>query len=805
MRVLNLSPFTVAMKASARRPPQADLTIIAVGTYRVDDSDAGMRVVEDVTAVCYPSGDRFEDDDRARECVHPSDFADFKLNGEVVVTGSCHPPGGEPVRHCPVQIRFGAHTKSLRVVKDRTWIRGPGGLRPSAPDLFTKMPLQWSRAAGGPDVAANPVGVGAARPPNIERPEAPVTSPADRPAPVGLGPIHPDWSARRQHLGRRYDASWRRRRAPYFAEDFDHRYFRAAPDDQQIEGYFRGGDALGFDHLHPSRPRLDVRLPDRRVRGVFLDRGGRAYDVPLDLDTVHAQLDDDLIRLVWRGVVEVPVDDPDIVRALALVDQPRADDPISEAEVVSLLETYCADPGRVDARLTELRTAGSRATLPHDARTGNPLSDALKSHLGDAMPELQDGVLAAVAKARDAAPEDQRERLEAELAAAAAQADMDAPPPARRIRPGAPPDTRLRAQMRRVLDRTREARAELAAAPDLDAASRAKAEAAIAETEAVVHDPRLREIDPDYTPPVEPLSDDVPGPGADLAERDFSGQDLSERDLKGANLRGAVLTRTNLRRALLAGADLTGAVLYRADLREADLREANLTRVNAARADLRDARLDRSNLEEGFFEEADLSGVVLSRARGTFAVLTRARLVGAVADASQLPRSDLAEANLERANFAEADLTRASLMGVDASEATFNAATLTHAGLSGATLCGAVFTDAVAPHSVWRAADLSDAAMTGISLVDADLDRCVALRTTLVASRLRGSRWRRARLEGADLSGADLYEAVLDRAQVDRARFVAANLYGSSWLGAHGERADLRDAILTLSTLERAP
>jgi len=805
MRVLNLSPFTLATKASSRRPPQPELTIIAVGTYRIDDSPDGMSVVDDFVGVAPPCGDLFEEDDRNFECLHASDFADFKLNGEVLVRATCHPPGGKAVTECPVRLRIGKREKLLRVVGEREWEDGALGRKPSAPQLFTEMPIRWRRAFGGSKIEANPVGCHKTQLPNVERPDAPMQSPSDRPAPAGFGPIHPDWPVRKQHLGTRYDKSWRDTRAPYFAEDFDHRYFSAAPPDQQIDGFFRGGEKLGFDNMHPERAIIDVVLPKRRVSAFFFDRTGAFHRTELILDTVHALLEESQLRLVWRGVSEVPVDDPMVVRSLVLVDLPRDTAPTSDEEAKAMLEAYEADPAGVEDALGEVRgvLALEPAELSEAERTGNPISDMLKARLGDGMPELQSKVRAAVEQAREKVPQQHRGRLEEELRAGAVRVATDTPPPARRIRPGAPPETRLRAQMRDVLSRAAAARVELAQLDDLDDERRAETLAAIEATEAVVHDPRLKQIDPDYTPPVEPLSSGPPGPGADLSERDFSDLDLSGLDLSGADLSGALLVRTNLRGAKLTGAKLHKAIAYRADLSGADLTEADLTKINAARALLCATKLTKCRLEEGFYEDADLTEADLSEATGDYVVFTRAKLKKAKLRQAKLVRADLSEADLADADLTRADLTRTYFGSARAEQAVFDRSVLTRAGFNGASLRRAHLVNAIARDSVWIAADLTEADLTGADLSGAEMSQCIAPRAKLVAALMRKTRLLRAVLDDADISGSDLFEAVLDRAQVSATRFVAANLYGASFLGALGRDADFEEAILTLSSLER--
>jgi uncharacterized protein YjbI with pentapeptide repeats len=76
-------------------------------------------------------------------------------------------------------------------------------------------------------------------------------------------------------------------------------------------------------------------------------------------------------------------------------------------------------------------------------------------------------------------------------------------------------------------------------------------------------------------------ADVLPGPGADMADRNLRGAHL-----RGANLRGATLSGSNL-----TGADMFGAILTGADLTGTNFSQANLGGAVLAQADLRGAVL----------------------------------------------------------------------------------------------------------------------------------------------------------------------------------------------------------------------
>ena len=137
MLTKNLTPFPIGTKVCSRRPPAPELTLVVKGTFAIVDGGVATPI-EDQPPL---TAETFADDDEARggECLYPGDFADFKPNGEVLLHGTCHSPGGAPVRECPVRVTVGEWSKALRVVGWRAWSDGLAGAALSAPVPFSYM------------------------------------------------------------------------------------------------------------------------------------------------------------------------------------------------------------------------------------------------------------------------------------------------------------------------------------------------------------------------------------------------------------------------------------------------------------------------------------------------------------------------------------------------------------------------------------------------------------------------------------------------------------------------------------------
>lgn len=771
-------PFLVASRPTSRRPPQAELSLLVRGTWALRPGEP-LRRLDDLEQGFLDS-DRFADaEERDGEVLQASDFADHKALADVLVRGVCHPPA--PTTACEVGVTVGAWSKRVRVVGDRRWERRDGAEVPSPPATFEAMALTWTRAAHDP--RENPVGVrtDAERLPNLEDPARPIRARGDA-RPRTLGPVSPSWPARAELLGKEYGAGWLRTRSPWYAEDFDWAYFQAAPADQRIPT-LRGDEAVVLEHLLPGAPRVETALPALRVRAFVKDRTGLVREVTMAIDTLFLALDDpDDARLVlsWRGLLPVGEDDLTDLRVVYVGVEPLESEPLPTATYVARLEAFERDPSGVLAKLAEF------PLFDEDAASGGDALSAALGPLERAAPEAAAELRAALAQA----PDEQRAKLDEKLRAAAAR--PASPGPIRTVKPGALPPLGLRRTFRSLLDEVKTLRRLLDEAPERAPAGAAERLRAI---DAVVGDPRWKELDPTYEPPF-PLSIVEPGPGADLRDRDLTEADLRGRDLRGANLEGAVLTRARLGGANLSAARLDTAILFGADLERAELRGASLGRADLGRANARGATFDSADLSLASLEAADLTGASLRGVVAEFSIWDGATLSGADLSGARLDRSYLEGARLDGARldgaslcrcvFAEANLTGARLEDALVTKAHFAEAKLERAhlvglrgestNLMGAVLAGADLSFAVLPRAFLDEADALGARFHGADLRWARCYRAHLDEALLEHANLFGADLRKAVLRRAVLRGASLYEALLDGADLTDADTTGADM-----------------------------
>lgn len=202
--------------------------------------------------------------------LHDTDFVLCKSGTDVLLEGTAVAPTETPVDKMAVRFKVANVDKSLRVIGNRRIEPALMGQRLTDPEPFTEMPLRWENTYGGWDEAdtawepSNPVGRGfsvhaatldGTLAPNVEYMDAPYRGCASG-KPAGTGPVAPHWQPRVGYAGT-YDARWSETRDPLPPEDFDLRYYHAAPADQQtrkpLMGYeevtisgFNGQGALRF-------------------------------------------------------------------------------------------------------------------------------------------------------------------------------------------------------------------------------------------------------------------------------------------------------------------------------------------------------------------------------------------------------------------------------------------------------------------------------------------------------------------------------------------------------------------------------
>jgi uncharacterized protein YjbI with pentapeptide repeats len=829
MRIRNQSRFLFASEVTSRAARTLELCAVVRGSFRLDDPIIKRLFVEKGSPLPQGmiSGDRYlpGDDEGQGELVYASDFAGFKPRGEVLLRGNAFAPGGAKVPEVGVRVAVGAWSKVLRVVGNRRWT---GRGTPSEPEPFEAMPIDWFHAWGGPRHPVNPVGrdLEAAEVPNLEAPDEPIVDRKHMHRAMAFAPINRRWPTRMKKMGK-VDADYDRLRAPWYPEGFDWTFFQAAPDDQQIEGYFRGDEAVHLQNLHPTKPVLVTRLPGVRIRvfGKRWDKGahaGATFEVPMALDTVSFEMADDKVVLTWRGLAPVERVDRQDVPFVLVAEEPLAQAPKPRAEYEAELEAFAADPndmkGWMSTEMAALQaSAGGALPGPKtkdgaaavDALLGKrfgPLAephrgkvrDFLRRAMGDAAkpPAGAGGSGSAAARAGAGGGA----AINAALLAAAA-AGAQAPKSTGATAGvggggGSMPSVRLRESVADIEAAAREAQRSLA-----DQGRRPRGVSQLAN---LSKNEQLRALDPSLAAAGARKKDPVPRAGGSCKGGNYAGQSFDGQDLSGVDFSHCLLEKTSFRGATLRGAKLDGAIGVEADFTGAVLDGAHLKNGNFSRAKLEGAslagtRIERTTMEEADFTNARASGirleeVILRAAKLDEAVLVEATVVRSILNEASMARADISRAKIEGTLFNDAVAP-----GLVAIETVF-----VDSCWNGASLDGADFSRSSFASCSFFKAKLASARFGGANGPDA-----MFLEADLTAAVLRGGLFRDARfadaiLRKADFTGADLMQADFSRAIMDDAIFVNASAYGAQFWNASGQRTRFDGADLTRSQPVRA-
>ncbi|MDQ0314285.1 DUF2169 domain-containing protein [Amorphus orientalis] len=308
------------------------------------------------------------------------DFGTPKPNAEVIVAGSAIPPGGNPTGKLLVEARVGPISKKILAVGNRHWVRGDHGPVFTDPVPFTHIPIVPELAFGGEGFEANPVGRGIgsrglyeagyqAPLPNLEDPARPILTIDDTPPPAWFGPYGLDAPWRRKYMGT-FDQRYMKTHFPGYPEDFDTRYFLTAPDDQQIDGYFRGDEEIYVSGMSSTHPQVHSRLPGIRGRA-FVYRSSEPaglQELTMKLDTVWVFGSVNKGLAAFRGstwIEDIEGDDvKDVMIAYERLDEePRSHDHYAEVyrlrkdpdeKVKYLLADYQLSPA-IDPEIKEAR------------------------------------------------------------------------------------------------------------------------------------------------------------------------------------------------------------------------------------------------------------------------------------------------------------------------------------------------------------------------------------------------------------------------------------------------------------------
>lgn len=728
------------------------------------------------------------------DAINPAmnDYAGFdegwpKLNGEYLVFGAAYPPKGSQRQPVSVRVMVGDLDKRLAVFGDR-YFNGFGGI--SDPVPFDRMPIVPANAFGGESFDANPYGKGhteikgddgkLVQPlPNVEMPEALMLSATDKPGVAGFWPYYPDMPQRARYLGK-FDEEWVKTRWPHLPSETDFSYFQVAPPDQRLSGRFwKGGERIELQNMHPIHQTLEAFVPEWRPRlfavAAVTDKDIRFAELAARLETIFL-LPDQLCGIA-------------LYRAVAQVRDPQARDIVG---LCAALE-HMTEPARTSGQYISAFEPGMREQLGPVMRKSAPaapqeLDD--QARLSEALVQLQ-----------------QQRRIYAKHMQDTGMSETELLSLLRRN-----PQTRSLAQMVQdgggslggFLSQFEGMVNEVLGEND----QRVKGEQAQPEGTAS----RIGRLQVMRCKANSELCRDLNLAEADLSGLDLSGMDFGGAVLAGANLTGCTVVKANFDRAMLvganfAGADLSAASFVMCSLSQANFQAAMLANANFARADASGAAftdsvldgvdLTMANLTGADFRNANLSGVSATRANFTAAQLQQANLSGA-----KLIEANFSGADLTGADFSKSNALKASFSCAKLYKARFTSADLTESDADEGTQAMSVdFRDAHFDKASWVAANLSGSNFDRITGQEADFSDASMVEVTMRRAVAKGARFDRALIEQADFSMSNFMEGSFGLSSLKNLNMQQSNLYGVNFLDTEFQNVNLDGSYIERTIL----
>lgn len=832
IRTKKLTPMTFGYRVTSRQPPQPELAVMVRGKFvcapgrdcelvrtpigsEADKEDLPAKGIEALEEGEYLLGqgplcaDQFEDDDTARSgaLLYPSDFAEFKPRCDVMLKGTCYPPRGSATE-TTVSFSVGDWTKKLVVTGPRVWVDKIIGGKHTDPLAFDKMPIDFAHAFGGPEHADNPVGkgVGTEALPNVEDPRRRVARSGQTPAPASFAPINPEWPFRKDKLGKAYGTDYTETRAPWYASDYDWTNQNAAPPDQQLERFVRGGEKLRFEHLHPEKSDFSVTLPALRPRAFVKLADGSCREAKLICDTLFVDLDEEVLYLTWRGHVPVGEDDLSDVAFLLVAHESAEQEPQPAELYLDELEGFAADPvGLNDSPATKLlefekdlesgELERKLDELPDDQEPVTAIFGGLlgvSPHADEAVEQMRSSMLKIEEEpgSRDKVIELLRDKLremrEGGTSAPTVQLDTQGG----KIAAG----PFMRNVMRQVADTQKGA---IEAGADLSHGNEAMQDE-LNKLEGL----GLSEDDVRLPSPDEPVPE--PAPGVDFSGHDLSDRDLSGLDLTGCKFEGCGLGRTNFAGSNLTGASFLGSVLSKTNFSGATCHQADFSMTQMVKTILRGATLTEAKLDMANLTRADLTDANLAGLSAVTTVFHRVILDRARFDSGTMVKPHFDECEMAETRFEKTSMTGAMFRICAMGGSRFDGADLSKGGFLDCELRGAVFWQALGDTLNFKDCKLRQTDFSHATLPSAIFMNVDATRAKFFAADMPRARFYRAILREAVLDRANLLEADLRKASITRASFQRSNLYRGAFIEAHGNDVDLRDANVNETNFQRS-
>jgi hypothetical protein len=355
LELRNFTPFVPFAFEKEGKARTAYDVVILKGTFDLLPDQVKVAKIQRLPEMA----DRYHGEPETSSLAMEGDLVIGKVSTDIFVTGSARPLNAIAVPEWLAQIEIGNEGRdgikggvkhTLHLSGPRTWQRGlVGGWTLTEPIPASEIALKYELAYGGtiarpckktPDCpdgmrvdvyAHNPVGVGYYDSAQMERGstypapqikhygdklKSPHFADNKKQQPAGTTPLSRWWPERYRYAGT-YDDKWHRTWQdaqgnpqpgvfPGLPDDFDYRFYSAAPQGLTYPGFMQGSEAIALKGLLPQG-HLSTRLTGVRFEAVLQGGPESGRIEKLKLDTVHIDLDAQQVILTWRLTIPTAI------------------------------------------------------------------------------------------------------------------------------------------------------------------------------------------------------------------------------------------------------------------------------------------------------------------------------------------------------------------------------------------------------------------------------------------------------------------------------------------------------------------
>ena len=301
----NRTPFKAELSLLNNEQGIETLYTVVKATFNISDWTLADEQVDPLSA------DEYWGEPGESSLKYSSDIGLAKPATDIAIVGRAMTQDNRDVESLDVTVKVGSLEKAIRVFGDRVW----QGSLISRPEKFSSMPILYERAFGGKlqkseseieTCESNPIGLGFVDEancenqflPNIENPIELITSPKDKPAPVGLGFIAPNWKPRCEMAGI-YDETWEKNRAPFLPLDFNLQFLNASSSGLVYPEFIQGGEEVSISNMNPDG---EVRfvLPEVKIKGEVM-AGAKNFEQAFVVETIVIEPNEKRVMISWKA------------------------------------------------------------------------------------------------------------------------------------------------------------------------------------------------------------------------------------------------------------------------------------------------------------------------------------------------------------------------------------------------------------------------------------------------------------------------------------------------------------------------